>query len=199
MAKQAVARTRVDLEPIDRLEEKIKRLVDDGGAAARRAGAEPQDENARLGAGNRRAARASGRCRRRQRRARSRCATSATSSARASPRCCSSSKPSECLAVADGPQNEQRGHRRDRRPAISDPQRSRRAVRRGARRVRRSEDARGLDRRSDQRHARPRRPGRAEHRRRVLPRAPAAVRPPAASSTSAPCGSSGSSTTSSRR
>ena len=45
MVKQAVART-MDLEPIDRLEEKIKLLVD-GDAAARRQ-AKAADENARL-------------------------------------------------------------------------------------------------------------------------------------------------------
>ena len=76
MAKQAVART-VDLEPIDRLEEKIKLLV--GMVTQLRAEqAKAADDNARLIAGDRRAARAPGRRRRRQHRSSTRCATSAT-------------------------------------------------------------------------------------------------------------------------
>ena len=48
MAKQAVAAHAVDLEPIDRLEEKITRLVTMVGAL-RHAQARAQEENARLG------------------------------------------------------------------------------------------------------------------------------------------------------
>ena len=165
MVKQAVAARAIDLDPIDRLEEKVRRLV--------RWSTQLRAEQAQGGRTTTRGwLRRSTRCARgwptptpRGTRA-DRAARRARPHPHArQPRCCSSSRPSRLDA-----QDEQRRHRRDRRAALSDPQRPRRALRRRARRLRRSEDARRLGRGAGQRHAGPGRAGGPEHRRRVFPR-----------------------------
>jgi uncharacterized paraquat-inducible protein A len=93
MAKQAVAAHAVDLEPIDRLEEKITRLVTMV-VELRAAQARAQDENARL---TQEIESLRARLADADATARScwRCATNVKSSARVCPRCSSSSKPSD--------------------------------------------------------------------------------------------------------
>ena len=196
MAKQAVA-TRTDLDPIDRLEEKVKLLVgvvtqlrqehakavDDNSRLMR----ELESMRARLAESEATRQRADGAARRARPhpRARRRHARAARVD----------------LNVRPSLDDEQRDHGRNRRPALSDPQRARRALRHRAGRLRRSEDARRLRFGAGQRHARPGRARRAQHRRRILPRARA--RGPSTGSwracTSARCASSASWTKRSRK